>query len=153
MSSATNCCYYENTFSSTWATPSRLPETTLRKRVFTSSTAAKSFWVWKEVIPKGWNDYNFGECQQKLNSEGVKEITGTYSQLYIHIVFAVQGRQNLISKERKKEYHPFRIFFLFLSSSIKFSSLRDYHFMNGQIRNTNYHSKTNGNNVIQEISE
>ncbi len=83
----------------------------------------------------------------------MKEITGTYSQLYIHIVFAVQGRQNLISKERKKEYHPFRVFFLFLSSSIKFLSLRDYRFMNGQIRNANYQYAANGNNVIQEISE
>lgn len=31
----------------------------------------------------------------------------TYSQIYIQIVFAVKGRQNLISKENREELHKF----------------------------------------------
>lgn len=34
-------------------------------------------------------------------------MAGTYSQLYIHIVFAVQGRQNLIGKEWKDDLHKY----------------------------------------------
>jgi len=34
-------------------------------------------------------------------------MVGTYSQLYIHIVFAVQGRQNLIAKEWKDDLHKY----------------------------------------------
>ena len=32
---------------------------------------------------------------------------GTFSQLYIHIVFAVQGRENLIGKSWKDELHKY----------------------------------------------
>lgn len=31
----------------------------------------------------------------------------TYTQIYIHIVFAVQGRQNLIKKEHREELHKY----------------------------------------------
>src|SRR3954453_4622851 len=31
----------------------------------------------------------------------------TYTQIYIQVVFAVQGRQNLISSERKEELHKY----------------------------------------------
>lgn len=31
----------------------------------------------------------------------------TYSQIYIHIVFAVKGRENLISKEHREELHKY----------------------------------------------
>ncbi|WP_310556883.1 IS200/IS605 family transposase [Flavobacterium sp.] len=31
----------------------------------------------------------------------------TYSQIYVQIVFAVKGRQNLISKENREELHKF----------------------------------------------
>ena len=31
----------------------------------------------------------------------------TYTQIYIHIVFAVKGRQNLIPKEHKTELHGY----------------------------------------------
>ena len=31
----------------------------------------------------------------------------TYSQIYIHIVFAVQGRQNLIHKNHREELHKY----------------------------------------------
>ena len=34
-------------------------------------------------------------------------MANTYTQIYIHIVFAVKGRQNLISKEKRKELHKF----------------------------------------------
>lgn len=34
-------------------------------------------------------------------------MAGTYLQIYIHIVFAVQGRQNLIGKEWKHELHKY----------------------------------------------
>ncbi|MEO8253708.1 MAG: IS200/IS605 family transposase [Flavobacterium sp.] len=34
-------------------------------------------------------------------------MANTYSQIYIQIVFAVQGRQNLISKENREELHKF----------------------------------------------
>ncbi|MDD8018045.1 MAG: IS200/IS605 family transposase [Bacteroidota bacterium] len=34
-------------------------------------------------------------------------MAGTYSQIYIHIVFAVQGRQNLIQKEWKDDLHKY----------------------------------------------
>jgi REP element-mobilizing transposase RayT len=34
-------------------------------------------------------------------------MAGTYSQIYIHIVFAVQGRQNLIHKEWKDDLHKY----------------------------------------------
>src|SRR5437899_1674361 len=32
-------------------------------------------------------------------------MANTYSQIYIQVVFAVQGRQNLIGPERKEELH------------------------------------------------
>lgn len=34
-------------------------------------------------------------------------MAGTYTQLYVQIVFAVQGRQNLISKENKEEINRY----------------------------------------------
>ena len=34
-------------------------------------------------------------------------MAGTYTQLYVQIVFAVQGRQNLISKEHKAEINRY----------------------------------------------
>lgn len=34
-------------------------------------------------------------------------MSNTYTQIYIHIVFAVKGRQNLIPKERKTELHGY----------------------------------------------
>jgi REP element-mobilizing transposase RayT len=34
-------------------------------------------------------------------------MANTYSQIYIQVVFAVQGRQNLIAPERKEELHKY----------------------------------------------
>jgi len=34
-------------------------------------------------------------------------MANTYTQIYIHIVFAVQGRQNLIPKSHKEELHKY----------------------------------------------
>jgi REP element-mobilizing transposase RayT len=34
-------------------------------------------------------------------------MANTYTQIYIHIVFAVQGRQNLIKKENKEELYKY----------------------------------------------
>jgi len=34
-------------------------------------------------------------------------MANTYTQIYIHIVFAVQGRQNIIPKEHKEELHKY----------------------------------------------
>lgn len=34
-------------------------------------------------------------------------MANTFTQIYIHIVFAVQGRQNLIRKEHKEELHKY----------------------------------------------
>src|SRR5215468_2853465 len=34
-------------------------------------------------------------------------MANTYTQIYIHVVFAVQGRQNLIAAERKEELHKY----------------------------------------------
>lgn len=34
-------------------------------------------------------------------------MANTYTQIYIQIVFAVRGRQNLISKENREELHKF----------------------------------------------
>src|SRR5689334_2327223 len=34
-------------------------------------------------------------------------MANTYTQIYIHVVFAVQGRQNLITPERKEELHKY----------------------------------------------
>ena len=34
-------------------------------------------------------------------------MANTYTQIYIHIVFAVQGRQNLIKKDHKEELHKY----------------------------------------------
>ncbi|MGH7595815.1 MAG: IS200/IS605 family transposase [bacterium] len=34
-------------------------------------------------------------------------MANTYTQIYIHVVFAVQGRQNLIPKEHKEELHKY----------------------------------------------
>ncbi|MCI0694006.1 IS200/IS605 family transposase [candidate division KSB1 bacterium] len=34
-------------------------------------------------------------------------MANTYTQIYIHVVFAVQGRQNLILKENKEELHKY----------------------------------------------
>ncbi len=34
-------------------------------------------------------------------------MANTYTQIYIHVVFAVQGRQNLIPKDNKEELHKY----------------------------------------------
>src|SRR5574341_532552 len=34
-------------------------------------------------------------------------MANTYTQIYIHVVFAVQSRQNLIPKEHKEELHKY----------------------------------------------
>ena len=34
-------------------------------------------------------------------------MANTYTQIYIQVVFAVQGRQNLIRSERKEELHKY----------------------------------------------
>ncbi|MBV6420563.1 MAG: hypothetical protein DAHOPDDO_01819 [Ignavibacteriaceae bacterium] len=34
-------------------------------------------------------------------------MANTYSQIYIHIIFAVQGRQNLIQKNHREELHKY----------------------------------------------
>ena len=34
-------------------------------------------------------------------------MANTYTQIYIQVVFAVQGRQNLIRPERKEELHKY----------------------------------------------
>ena len=34
-------------------------------------------------------------------------MSNTYTQIYVHIVFAVKGRQNLIPKEHKAELHGY----------------------------------------------
>jgi len=34
-------------------------------------------------------------------------MSNTYSQIYIHIVFAVKGRQNLIAKQYREELHKY----------------------------------------------
>jgi len=34
-------------------------------------------------------------------------MANTFTQIYIHIVFAVQGRQNLIKKEHKEDLHKY----------------------------------------------
>ncbi len=34
-------------------------------------------------------------------------MANTYTQIYIHVVFVVQGRQNLIPKEHKEELHKY----------------------------------------------
>jgi REP element-mobilizing transposase RayT len=34
-------------------------------------------------------------------------MANTYAQIYIHIVFAVQGRENLLKKENKEELHKY----------------------------------------------
>jgi len=34
-------------------------------------------------------------------------MANTFTQIYIHIVFAVQGRQNLISLQHKEELHKY----------------------------------------------
>ena len=36
------------------------------------------------------------------------KMANTYTQIYIHIVFAVEGRQNLIKKENKDEKYLFK---------------------------------------------
>ena len=34
-------------------------------------------------------------------------MANTYTQIYIHVVFAVQGRQNIIGRDRKEELHKY----------------------------------------------
>ena len=34
-------------------------------------------------------------------------MANTYTQIYIHVVFTVQGRNNLIKKENKEELHKY----------------------------------------------
>ena len=34
-------------------------------------------------------------------------MANTYTRIYIHIIFAVQGRQNLIREEYKEEVHKY----------------------------------------------
>ncbi|MEB2308017.1 MAG: IS200/IS605 family transposase [Candidatus Brocadiaceae bacterium] len=37
----------------------------------------------------------------------INKMPGTFSQIYIHVVFAVKGRENLISKTWKDELHKY----------------------------------------------
>jgi len=34
-------------------------------------------------------------------------MANTYTQIYIHVIFSVQGRQNLLKKENKEELHKY----------------------------------------------
>jgi len=34
-------------------------------------------------------------------------MANTYTQIYIHVVFAMQGRQNLLKEENKEELHKY----------------------------------------------
>ncbi len=43
----------------------------------------------------------------KLQEDLPKLMPNTYTQIYIHIVFAVKGRQSLIPKEHKAELHRY----------------------------------------------
>jgi len=45
---------------------------------------------------------------QKTSSRGATDnMANTYSQIYIQIVFAVKGRQNLIKAQRREELHKY----------------------------------------------
>ena len=44
---------------------------------------------------------------EKAPAERHESMANTYSQIYVQIVFAVQGRQNLIRPERKEELHKY----------------------------------------------
>ena len=48
-----------------------------------------------DQIPKGWQD--------SIRIAHGGNVAGTYSQIYIQIVFAVKGRQNLLQKEWRDE--------------------------------------------------
>ncbi len=43
----------------------------------------------------------------KLNLRNITTMADTYTQLYVHIVFAVKGRDTLIPKDRKTELHQY----------------------------------------------
>jgi putative transposase len=48
-----------------------------------------------------------GTHNNKAPEERQRVMANTYTQIYIQIVFAVQGRQNLIRPERKEELHKY----------------------------------------------
>src|SRR5437868_9453542 len=47
------------------------------------------------------------ECKRISQTETGAPVANTYAQIYIHVVFAVQGRQNLVLAERKEELHRY----------------------------------------------
>lgn len=66
-------------------------------------------------IPKGWYKINIQPSSTafRINNlicgiiDLLATMAGTFSQLYIHLVFAVKGRENLISKSWKDELHKY----------------------------------------------
>jgi hypothetical protein len=61
---------------------------------------------------RGLNKFRI-DCYKHAAPNGASEtepttrMANTYTQLYVQIVFAVEGRQNLISPDRKEELHRY----------------------------------------------
>jgi hypothetical protein len=58
------------------------------------------FGIWKtEIVLRRSKVFIVTGIQIAVSSVGPAYMANTYTQIYIHIVFAVQGRQNLIRRE------------------------------------------------------
>jgi putative transposase len=60
------------------------------------------------INPEGMLFYSKAKPPKTLKTpNGVIEMAGTFSQIYIQVVFAVKGRENLISKTWKDDLHKY----------------------------------------------
>ena len=72
-------------------------------------------------------------------------MANTYTQIYIHIVFTVQGRENLIRKENKEEFHKYiaGIIRNQRQKPIAINSMPDHiHIFIGMLPNCEIHTKS-----------
>jgi putative transposase len=59
------------------------------------------------LLPRRWRCKIYPRTNKKINRFPCPTMANTYTQIYIHVVFAVQGRQNLIGPEHKDELQKY----------------------------------------------
>lgn len=52
-------------------------------------------------------DMFIGKFDYQTISIGAKKMANTYTQIYLHVIFAVKGRDNLISPTWKEELYKY----------------------------------------------
>ena len=75
------------------------------RRHLPSSQAPEGRYVYRIKDNQTTQSPRGATCEQL--SEDIHIMADTYTQLYIHIIFAVKGRQSLIPKPHKDELHKY----------------------------------------------